>query len=243
MQSRHSKLYCLCSRDIQNFIVCAVATFKTLLFVQSRHSKLYCLCSRDIQNFIVCAVATFKTLLFVQSRHSKLYCLCSRNIQNFIVCAVATFKTLLFVQSSHSKLISLRVPSGAPYIPAWLLKENADLFAEPVRDILNYSYREGHLPQSWKEADIIPVPKQKPIKDINKHLRPISLTPIISKVAEEYVVESCVKPAVLKRIDSNQSGTIPNSSTTHALISMLHTWNKHTDGNGSTVRVVMFDFK
>ena len=110
---RHSKLYCLCSRDIQNFIVCAIATFKTLLFVQSRHSKLYCLCnrdiqnfinclcSRDIQNFIVCAIATFKTLLFVQSRHSKLYCLCNRDIQNF-------------VQSSHSKLFSLRVPSGAP---------------------------------------------------------------------------------------------------------------------------------
>ena len=92
---------------VQNFIVCAVATFKTLLFVQSRHSKLYCLCSRDIQNFIVCAVATFKTLLFVQSRHSKLYCLCSRDIRNFIVCAIATFKTLLFVQSRHSKLYCL----------------------------------------------------------------------------------------------------------------------------------------
>ena len=92
---------------VQNVIVCAVATFKTLLFVQSRHSKLYCLCSLDIQNFIVCAVATFKTLLFVQSRHSKLYCLCSRDIQNFIVCAVATFKTLLFVQSRHSKLYCL----------------------------------------------------------------------------------------------------------------------------------------
>ena len=105
VQSRHSKLYCLCNRDIQNFIVCAVATFKTLLFVQSRHSKLYCLCSRDIQNF-VCAVATFKTLLFVQSRHSKLYCLCNRDIQNFIVCAIATFKTL-FVQSRHSKLYCL----------------------------------------------------------------------------------------------------------------------------------------
>ena len=96
----------LCNCDIQNFIVCAVATFKTLLFVQWRHSKL-CLCNRDIQNFIVCAVATFKTLLFVQSRHSKLYCLCSRDIQNFIVCAVETFKTLLFVQSRHSKLYCL----------------------------------------------------------------------------------------------------------------------------------------
>ena len=97
---RHSKLYCLCSLDIQNFIVCAVTIFKTLLFVQSRHSKLYCLCSRDIQNFIVCAVATFKTLLFVQSRHSKLYCLCNRDIQNFIVCAVETFETLSLLHTS-----------------------------------------------------------------------------------------------------------------------------------------------
>ena len=97
MQSRHSKLYCLCSRDIQNFIVCVVATFKTL-FVQSRHSKLYCLCSRDIQNFIVCAVETFKTFLFVQSRHSKL-CLCSRAIRNFLVCV-----SLLGLRRNRTKL-------------------------------------------------------------------------------------------------------------------------------------------
>ena len=30
---------------VQNFIVCAVETFETLLFVQWRHSKLYCLCN------------------------------------------------------------------------------------------------------------------------------------------------------------------------------------------------------
>ena len=77
VQSGHSKLYCLCNRDIQNFIVCAIGTFKILLFVQSGHSKLSCLCNRDIPNFIVCAIGTFKTLLFALSRHSKLYCLCN----------------------------------------------------------------------------------------------------------------------------------------------------------------------
>ena len=55
-----------------------------------------------------------------------------------------------------------------------------------------------------------------------KHLRPISLTPILSKIAEDYVVEEYVKPAVLKKIDPRQFGTIPNSCTTHALISMTH---------------------
>ena len=67
------------------------------------------------------------------------------------------------------------------------------------------------------------IPKQKPVKDINNHLRPISLTPIISKLAEEIVVNNYVRPAVMEKIDDKQFGTIPNSSTTHALISMHHT--------------------
>ena len=107
---------------------------------------------------------------------------------------------------------------GPDGIPGWLLKDNADLLTEPVTEILNTSYFENCLPFSWKEADVVPVPKQTPIKDVNKHLRPISLTPILSKIVEDYVVEEYVKPAVLKKIDPRQFGTIPNSCTTHALI-------------------------
>ena len=69
------------------------------------------------------------------------------------------------------------------------------------------------------------------------------MTPIISKVGEEFVVDGYIKPAVLAKIDQNQYGTVPNSSTVHALISMLHNWYKDTDGNGSTVRMVLFDFR
>ena len=132
---------------------------------------------------------------------------------------------------------------GPDGIPGWVLKENADLLAVPIADILDSSYREGRLPPSWKEADVVPVPKQRPVQDINKHLRHISLTPILSKIAEEYVVDTYVKPAVLSKIDPQQVGTVPKSSTTHALISMIHSWAKSTDGNGSTTRVVLFDFR
>ena len=38
-------------------------------------------------------------------------------------------------------------------------------------------------------------------------------------------------------------GTVPKSSITHAFISMIHPWAKSTDGNGSTTRVVLFDFR
>ena len=69
---------------------------------------------------------------------------------------------------------------GPGGIPAWLLKENEDLLAQVVTDILNCSCSEVRLPQSWKEADIAPVPKQTPVYDVNKHLRSISLTPLLS---------------------------------------------------------------
>ena len=107
----------------------------------------------------------------------------------------------------------------------------------------NCSYRECTLPPVWKKADVVPIPKEKPIQDINRQLRPISLTPILSKLAEELVVMIYVKPAVMELIDSKQFGTVPDSCTTYALISMLHTWNKDTDGNGSTTRVMTFDFR
>ena len=97
------------------------------------------------------------------------------------------------------KMLSLNSSKamGPDGVPGWLLKDNADLFAQPVADILNCSFQEARLPSSWKDADITPVPKEKPIRYVNKHLRPISLTPVLSKLAEDYVVEQYVKPAVL----------------------------------------------
>jgi retron-type reverse transcriptase len=94
-----------------------------------------------------------------------------------------------------------------------------------------------------KFANIIPIPEAKPAREVNKNLRPISLIPILSKIAEDYVVNLFVKPTVLKKIDPNQYGTVPRSSTTQALISMLHFLNASTDGNGATTRVILFDYK
>ena len=73
---------------------------------------------------------------------------------------------------------------------------------------------------------------------ITKHIRPISLTPAQSKLAEEFVVSKYIGPTVLEVVDPNQFGTIPKSSTLHALISMVH-----TDGTGSAVHVVLLDYR
>ena len=130
---------------------------------------------------------------------------------------------------------------GPDGIPGWLLKENADLLVPPITDIINTSFREGRLPLSLKEADIAPVPKQRPIQDINKHHCPISLTPILSKIVEDDVVHDFVIPAVLKKINKRQYGTIPKSCTTHALVSMIHNWHVCSDGNSAVIRVVLFE--
>ena len=152
---------------------------------------------------------------------------------------------LMTEMSAFKKLVNLN-PSkahGSDEIPGWLLKENADLLTIPICDIINCSYQEGRLPSVWKEANVIPMPKQRPIKDVNKHLRPISLTPIISKIAEEHIVETYIKPAVLDILDPQQFGAIPKSSSTQALISLLHKMYVSTDGNGAANRVVLLDFR
>ncbi|CAB4003785.1 Hypothetical predicted protein, partial [Paramuricea clavata] len=113
----------------------------------------------------------------------------------------------------------------------------------PVCTILNLSYQENRLPSSWKLADVTPLLKQKPVRVINKDLRPISLTPIISKLAEEVVVAQFIKRAIHKVVDPKQFGTVPKSSTTHVLISIVHIVSKATDGNGALVRLVLLDFK
>ena len=113
-------------------------------------------------------------------------------------------------ESVYKKLMKLnrRKAHGPDGIAGWVLKENADLLAAPIADILNSSDREGRLPLSWKEADVVPVPKKRHVQDINKLLRPISLTPILSKIAEEYVVDTNIKK--MSSLLSSQRSTHSN---------------------------------
>ena len=135
--------------------------------------------------------------------------------------------------------------SGGPdEVPNWLLRDYAVILALPISLLLNASYKQQRLPSIWKLANVSPLPKVKMVQDLNKkELRPISLTPNISKVAEHFVVKGYVKPAVLKKIDPNQYGAIPKSSTIFALLSMVHNWTSGLDGTGSTTRIILFDYQ
>ena len=121
--------------------------------------------------------------------------------------------------------------------------DDVNFLTFPVSKIINASLKEQCLPHIWKLADVTPLPKRKPVRDLKKDLRPISLTACLSKVAEECVVSDYVKSAVLRVLDPNQYGAVPNSSTTQALIQMIHRWAQGTDGNGATVRATLYDYR
>ena len=71
------------------------------------------------------------------------------------------------------------------------------------------------------------VPKQKPVREVNKHLRPISLTPILSKISEDYMIDTYVKPAVL--ILNNLGPYLNLLLRMHLLVYCIPGWNRLTE--------------
>ena len=92
--------------------------------------------------------------------------------------------------------------------------------------IFNCSFRECKLPKNRKLANVVPIPKSAPVQHINQHLRSVSLTSILSKVAEDFVAEKELKPGILKILDPNHFGVIHGSSTSQALIKMINAGQK-----------------
>ena len=83
-----------------------------------------------------------------------------------------------------SKLLSeinVNKAIGPDDIPSWILRDHALTLAHPIYTIFNASIREGYLPAIWRSAIVIPNQKVNPPRIINKDLRPISLTVVLSK--------------------------------------------------------------
>jgi hypothetical protein len=138
----------------------------------------------------------------------------------YIISVVSVEKQLMRLDTSKAP--------GPDSIPTWVLKDFAGYLAAPVCAIYNTSLREGHLPRVWKAATTRPIPKVSPPKSIETDLRPISLTSIVGKELETHVVGWLWK-LVWPRMDPYQFGALPNCSTVHALVEMLHDWYSQTD--------------
>ena len=78
--------------------------------------------------------------------------------------------------------------TGPLNVPASILKNHANILAGPLNAIFDSSLREGIIPETWKSANVIPVPKANPPNTIENDVRPISLTPIASKTLESIIL-------------------------------------------------------
>ena len=72
-------------------------------------------------------------------------------------------------------------------------------------------------------------------------MRPISLTATLSKTCERFVADWLMQ-SIGEKIDKRQFGSIKNSSTTHALLSLVHHLLNETDASKNSVRIFVLDF-
>ena len=112
---------------------------------------------------------------------------------------------------------------GPDEIPNWLLNTCATTISIPVCSMFNSSIREGRVPGLWKCADVLLLGKISRPKSIDMDLRPISLTAVLSKILESFVF-NWLAPIVMPCIDHFQFGSVKKSSTTHALVHLVHYW-------------------
>lgn len=65
-------------------------------------------------------------------------------------------------------------------------KEIANEFSPKLSVLFRRLMREGSFPQCWRCADVVPIPKG-PVSSFTEDYRPISITPVLSKVYESLV--------------------------------------------------------
>ena len=87
---------------------------------------------------------------------------------------------------------------------------NEDLLSNTISDIINSSFAERRLPPSWKSADTVPIPKQKPIKDVSKHLRPISLTPFSLRWQRSLLLRNTCDHQFSRKLETTNLGLSQN---------------------------------
>ena len=133
---------------------------------------------------------------------------------------------------------------GLDGIPAWFLRVGAPFFAAPIADIMNLSLATSVVPVQWKKASILPIAKIT-VPQTPADFRPISITPVLSRILERIVVKEFIYPSLQSppsNLDfSDQYAFQPTASTTAALIQLFQTITDLLEIN-SYVIVLVLDF-
>ncbi|KFR03735.1 RNA-directed DNA polymerase from mobile element jockey, partial [Opisthocomus hoazin] len=80
-----------------------------------------------------------------------------------------------------------------------VLRELADVVAEPLSVIFERSWRTGEVPKDWRKANVTPIFK-KGKKENPGYYRPVSLTSIPGKMMEQLILEVIIKQVEEKKV-------------------------------------------
>jgi hypothetical protein len=84
---------------------------------------------------------------------------------------------------------------GNDNIPVWVLRSCSIELVEVIAHIINSSFSSGVIPSSWRTSIITPIPKVSNPNNLTD-FRPISVTPILSRLTEKLLVQKWLKPAL-----------------------------------------------
>ena len=128
---------------------------------------------------------------------------------------------------------------GPDEIPAWFLRENADIVAPLIQHICALSVSSGIFPDALKCGNVIPVPKGKN----SREYRPITMLPILSKIMEKIVMKKWIFPLV-SQVQTDQFAFLPRmgQGTTVALTFIMNQILSFLDTPGA-VRLLMIDYQ
>jgi hypothetical protein len=150
----------------------------------------------------------------------------------------------MFYYLDHLKSTAM----GLDNLPSWFLKISAPFIALPVSQLFNLSINASVVPQQWKKALIVPIPKIS-VPSVPVDFRPISITSILSRLMEKLFVRRFLYPAFAPNYINchpslrfqKQFAFVPTGSTTAALIAILHAITTRLETE-PYVRMISLDF-
>ena len=122
-----------------------------------------------------------------------------------------------------------------------VLRDLADVFAEPPSIIFERSWKAGEVPEDWRKTSVTPIFKKGKKEDPGNY-RPVSLTSIPGKVMEQLILEVIIKQLEEKKvIRSSQHGFTKGKSCLINLICLHDDMTGWVD-EGRTMDVVHLNF-
>ena len=122
-----------------------------------------------------------------------------------------------------------------------VLKEVAEVLADPLTYVLNKILSAGTLPQLWKDANVTPIFK-KGKKSSPGNYRPVSVTKVICKL-----MKSLVRVHIVKQMSRNglfkkyQHGFMKGRLCSTNLLATLDVWSDAVE-NGVPMDIINLDF-